>query len=147
MNEAPSILDLRDVALPESVSMAPQTWGWAVLLVVVLALAGVVVWRLARRHRANRYRRSALAELPACGDAAALARLVKRVCLSAFPRTEVAALSGEAWLRFLDSTVEGAPFLGGPGRALADHYAVFSEATPELTHTVEQWIRRHRART
>ena len=145
MNKKPSILDLRDIVVPDPVSTAPETWGWYVLFALVLVIAAVATWWLVRRRRANRYRRVALAALPDCTDIASLAVLVKRVCLSAYPRAEVASLSGESWLRFLDSTIDGTPFSTGPGRAL-DHYAQAPEDVSGPAGTVETWIRRHRAR-
>jgi hypothetical protein len=103
---------LADIAVPDSVPWIPETWGWAALGTLVVAVA---VWALLRwrRHReANRYRRDALAELTRLegrlGDEAgraealaALPGLLKRVALAAWPRQDVAALSGAAWVTFL----------------------------------------------
>lgn len=106
---------LADIAVPQPVSLVPQTWGWLALAVVVLALA---VWLLVRWHRhreANRYRNEALAELAsleramaggaAAGAAlAALPPLLKRVALAAWPRPRVAALAQARWVDFLRET-------------------------------------------
>jgi len=145
MTQEPSILDLRGIATPDPVSMAPQTWGWYATFVVALLVLAALSWFAARRRRAGRYRRAALAELATLQDPAQIASLVKRVCLAAFPRTEVAALSGEDWLRFLDATIDGSPFTTGPGRVLAEHYGRETVAVGPLDETVRHWIRRHRA--
>jgi hypothetical protein len=103
---------LADIDVPSPVSWMPQTWGWAVLAAVILLLSGWTVWQIRRHHAANRYRREALIELkrlegllrnePMRGAAIVeMSILVKRVALVAWPRTQVAALSGEAWVDFL----------------------------------------------
>lgn len=124
-----SIADLKDIPAPPPVSYAPQTAGWWVvggIIVVGLLLYAFLRWRKWRR---NRYRREAQAELDvierAANDAstrhealAALPVLVKRTVLSWAPRQEVAPLSGEAWLRYLDRTYPQGGFVQGPGRQL-----------------------------
>ncbi len=112
---------LVDIPLPPEVSLWPQTWPLRIAIVVLaVALIGALWW-LARRWWANRYRRAALAELDAlpAPTQGALALLVRRTALSAFPRADVAALSDMAWLAFLDRTYGGTGFTQGPGRALA----------------------------
>lgn len=124
-----SIADLKDIPAPPPVSYAPQTAGWWVvggLIVLGVLVYAFLRWRTWRR---NRYRREAQAELDAieraAGDAAtreqalaALPALVKRTVLAWAPRQEVAPLSGEAWLRYLDRTYPQGGFVQGPGRQL-----------------------------
>lgn len=147
--------DLHDIVLPEPVSLMPQTPAWWVALgLVVVALAWAAL-TAARRYRADRYRRLALArlaeierDLPAPAALARLPILVKQTALACRPRAEVAALSGEPWLRFLDESVGGEAFTRGPGRLLpALAYArpgeVSASELRELTRLVRRWIRRH----
>jgi hypothetical protein len=49
-----------------------------------------------------------------------LSVLLRRVCISLYPRAEVAGLTGEAWLNFLDQPLTGRPFGTGNGRILVD---------------------------
>jgi hypothetical protein len=102
-----------DIALPPPVSYMPQTWGWAAVALVLLALLAVLFWRWHRHRVANRYRRAALAELrlleqrPADqADGADLvlhgvAGILKRTAIAAWPRRDVASLSGSTWVQFL----------------------------------------------
>jgi hypothetical protein len=103
---------LADVSVPPPVSWMPQTWGWAVLATALLALIAWLVMRGVRRHQSSRYRREGLGQLARIeariaddsqrGEAlAAMPELLKRVALAAWPRTEVASLSGEPWIAFL----------------------------------------------
>jgi hypothetical protein len=152
---------LQVVALPPPVPYTPQTWGWAVIGAVLLALLAWLAVRLVRRHRARRYRREALGELAALeaaladgtrrdGALAALPALAKRVALAAAPREQVAGLSSEAWLQWLDRSWRDGRFTRGPGRLLA-LLAYVPEAPPdadirELVALLRVWIAHHDAR-
>ncbi len=161
---ADPLAGLHDVVAPEPVSLLPATPAW--VLVAALLLAGVA-WlaiRALRRHRRNRYRREAAAELrgiegrlaTAGTRGAALAELpvlVKRVALEMTTREEVAALSGAPWLEFLDRTWEGNAFAAGPGRLLPEiAYAPPARlaALPQtdvdaLVALLRRWIPGHRS--
>jgi hypothetical protein len=107
-----ALKDLADVVVPDPVSWYPQAWGWRVLAGALLVAALLLAIRWARRYRANRYRREALAECAALEAGldreaeratalAGLAALLKRTALTVWPRAEVASLSGHAWVDFL----------------------------------------------
>ena len=143
--------ELHDIVLPAAVSWRPQTAAWFVLLSVFLTLCawGFLSWR--RHARRNRYRKLALARLADIETRAAfteLPALVKRTALSFNPRDDVASLSGDAWLRFLDSSYGGIGFTEGPGRLLP----VLAYGHPEdinadaLVALLSLWIRKHHGR-
>ena len=101
--------------------------------------------RWIRHHRANAYRRAALREITAAGqDPAALAEILRRTALSAFPRAEVAGLYGDAWLGFLDRAYGGTGFRDGPGRAIALAPYAPREPSADLAPHAAAWVRRHR---
>lgn len=132
---------------PAPVSMAPQTAGWlAIAVAVALALAWLS-WRRWRRWRADAYRRAALAELAAVGDdPSAIAAIIRRTALAAWPRREVAGLCGTDWLRFLDATGGSGAFTAGPGAALATApYLRSATSASGLNALAARWIRTHRA--
>jgi len=156
---------LHDVVQPPPVSWAPQTIGWYVLF----ALAGLLLlWgcvALVRRLLRNRYRREALRELAAleagAGEDAsraaalrALPGLLRRTALAAWPREEVASLSSEAWLAFLDEAYGGDGFRRGPGRLVAlvayepdrDVHGIDEPDARAAFELARVWIRRHRVR-
>lgn len=85
----PSIDQLKEIALPAPVSYAPQTWGWWVLLAVLIGAVVLVAARRSWQWRRDRYRREALvqlAELQCHSDQVSALRelpeLLKRVALS-----------------------------------------------------------------
>ena len=132
---------------PASVPMTPETAGWVVLAAALVLALVWLAWRGIRRWRANAYRRAALAELAGAGDdPAAIAPILRRTALAAWPRDEIADLAGGDWLAFLDRTGGRSGFTDGPGAALAT--APFRpEATPSapgLGDLAARWVRDHR---
>ena len=126
---APTLDHLHDIIVGEPVSWMPQTVGWAALGVVLVLVLFRVGYILVQRWKANRYRRLALEQLQQIerslqnpdGRPAALLQLpvlLKQVVLARWQRTEVASLTGESWLRFLDESYDGQGFTQGPGRLL-----------------------------
>lgn len=144
-----SLLDLLDKLVepgdPPLVSMMPQTWGWVFLAIVAGVLAVLASLRLYRTWRANAYRRSALKELAkAQGKPEKIAAILRRTALAAFPRKEVAGLTGPDWLQFLKKTCKGSPFEGAAGDALTK--APYQDMPPssDLEDAASYWIRQHR---
>jgi hypothetical protein len=124
-------------------------------LFLLLALAALLVRIWYRRGRLGRAARSALEQVFADhqrhGDPQRLLRelsvLLRRIALSYFPRTQVASLSGEAWLGFLDQALAGTAvpegFRRGPGRALAEGpFAPSADAVdaPTLERLCQAWL-------
>jgi hypothetical protein len=77
--------------------------------------------------------------------------LLKRVALVAYAREQIAALSGNAWLTFLDRTGGTAQFTQGAGVVLAEvssrpslGSALDTAQVATLVATARDWIRQHR---
>jgi Domain of unknown function (DUF4381) len=151
---ADPVAGLIDIPLPAPVSLWPQTWPARIAIVLLVVGLIAAAWYLVRAWHTNRYRRAALAELdritrsPATNDeAATLALLVRRTALAAFPREQVAALAGSAWLAFLDRSYGGDEFSRGVGRALdAAPYQRPRAGTSDpraLIDLVRRWIKGH----
>jgi hypothetical protein len=118
--------DLRDIHLPPPPPWWPPAPGWWLLAALLLVAVLVLAVNLRRRRRVARERarlRAAITQVRA-GHGAAPARLaaaselLRRACRVHAPHA--LALQGEAWLRFLDEGIDGAPFSTGPGRLLLD---------------------------
>jgi hypothetical protein len=114
---------LRPLHVPDPVGWWPPAPGWWLLAGLLLVTPGVVWWY----HRRFALRRAALTELRELVRlepddtrlSAGVNQLLRRVALACFPRSQVAGLSGEAWLRFLDSNSRDKGFCHGPGQVLA----------------------------
>ena len=144
----PGTLDqLHDFYRPALPSWMPQTIGWYIVFGVLFLLVAWAAWRMFARWRRNRYRREALRELEQA-DVSARPVLLKRVALAAWPREEVASLTGEPWLQFLE--IHDNEFSKDQGRHLLDLEYRGVRPAPEQEQAVRQaaadWIRRHRVR-
>ena len=150
-----TIKGIEEVVAPAQVSWWPATLGWQVLLAAaVLALAWWGFRRLQRWLR-NGYRRAALGELRAlsAGDdppqqrLVSVARLLKATALAAYPRGDVAPLSGADWLQWLNHSTATPLFDEPSARLLCEAVyrpaAVSTADLAGLTAAVEQWILRH----
>lgn len=151
MNNLPGsdpLAALRPLHPPPAIDWWPPAPGWWVL-VIVLAVLGGLAWR---RWRRTALRRVALDELRQLERevqddarlAAGISRLLRRIALACFPRRQVAALTGEAWLRFLDEQAGGRGFCSGPGRVLltAPYTPHCTLDRTALLALARDWIRR-----
>lgn len=149
------LLDLmHGLVLPAPVPWMPATEGWWVVLGWLAAIVLLTSRHLVLRYRRNRYRRVALAELLSIEaqssdgpewTAQAVAVLLKRTALSAYPRRQVARLSGPDWARFLCDSTNGDKLVA----RWADQLAVAAyrpgvDAMP-LFGPARRWIKVHRA--
>lgn len=125
----PTQLPLRDIHLPEAVGWWPLAPGWWALLLVFAVLALWLVTRAMRRYKEAAPRRYALRELQRIeeefrqqSDPVALGRqvseLLRRSMLAYAPRRDVAGLTGEAWLAWLDQGLPVPYFHTDGGKSL-----------------------------
>lgn len=107
-------LPLRDIHTPDPISWWPPAPGWW-MLAVLLLLGVAAIWAYIRyRHRrralyALQDRIQVLAsELDQADINQQLSILLRRACISFFPRAEVASLTGDDWLNFLNQHTRNA---------------------------------------
>lgn len=145
---------MHGLVMPAPVSLLPVTAGWWILSAWLLAVLIIVVWSGLIYRRRNRYRREALAALTVIDNESGLdpfemaqriSLLLKRTALAAYPRSQVASLSGSEWAEFLIASanedrqiVEAAEMLAGAAYRPDTDGRVLSEPA-------RRWIRNHRA--
>ncbi|MDA7949282.1 MAG: DUF4381 domain-containing protein [Hyphomicrobiaceae bacterium] len=147
---------LKELPLPEPVSWWPQTAGWYILAVIILAAAIWLGLHLRDRYRHNAYRRSGLAELQAMSadptSLTALPFLLRKSALAASTRDDVASLRGNDWVQWLNRSAGRELFAEDDGRIL-DRLAYANEPTARLDAATAQhlldastaWMRYHHA--
>ena len=162
--DATSLDRLHDIIVPAPAPWWPPApgWYWVLGLMVVVLLAALITGLIRWQH--NRYRREALAELArqevALQNAKlrspallSLAELLKRTAVTAFPREDVATLTGPKWFEFLDDTARGSRFRDALGTLLEN--AIYDPRTvdtldPQKLHSVVEairhWIKFHDTR-
>ncbi|MDH5711094.1 MAG: DUF4381 domain-containing protein [Gammaproteobacteria bacterium] len=153
-------LELRDIHLPEPISWWPLAPGWWFLIAfIVLVIIGVLLFRQYQKKQV--LKKTIKAEFEnICAQhqkdnnalqlVQSLSILLRRACISFYPRSEVAGLTGKEWLSFLDSTMKAAnttiTFTGEHGQliATAPYLADNTELeidTEKLIQLCENWLR------
>jgi hypothetical protein len=151
------VLQLRDIHLPGEPAFWPPAPGWWLVAAVAMALLAWMTVIALRRYRLHRQRQRVLAALAGLEQQLAnertpdaLARLsvlLRRLALMRFPRERVAALTGNAWLRFLDESGGNGRFVDGPGRVLGT--GPYQRSLPSdldaagLVALVREWVTRN----
>lgn len=153
---------IQEITLPEPISYVPHTIGWLILLIVIVIVALVLGYKRYRYWQANRYRTFALERLAEIEQAVqvpetrlrsliVLPVLIKQTALQAFPRDEIAQLSGNQWLGFLDRSCGTQEFTQGAGQLLPQLAYQSTLALANLSEQrvnnliglIRQWITTH----
>lgn len=120
--------DLRDIHLPDPVSVWPLAPGWWVLIVLV-PLMYFVIRFIVRKVLEPKYKKLAIKELSnieanyavandpkdTCGE---ISLLIRKVLVAKLGNKEVAGLVTEEWLAYLDKLSQTDCFTNGTGRLL-----------------------------
>ena len=125
----PSTLPLRDLHLPEPIGWWPLAPGWWVLIALAVLGLSLLGRKYLQHYRTEAARRHALKRFKEyCDDytrhgnavrlGTELSELVRRTMLAYAPRDEVAGLTGEDWLAWLDRDLDRPHFQNGDGRPL-----------------------------
>ncbi len=132
---------------PARISMTPATEGWLWVGAALAVLAVICLNKWIAYREANAYRRAGVSALKVAGDdAGAIALVLRRVALVAYPRDAVAALHGDDWLRFLDSSWTKSGFETDMGRKmLAAPYHATPVSVTGLNRLATDWVRHHNA--
>jgi len=152
----PDELPLRDIHLPEPVSWWPPAPGWWLLAGLLLLLAGgIYIYRLLAQKK--RLRETVLAELERIRQqhlrdrndivlAQNLSSLLRRASISFYPREDVASLTGEDWLAYLDRTSATPEFDSDIGKLLVNApyqrtVNAHDDSGQALLDLCENWLR------
>lgn len=144
---SPEQLNLRDIHLPEAVSWWPPAPGWWILLAsTVLIIAAVIILR--KIYHSKQLSRDISAELDNIKQrfqktqnksqlARSLSILLRRASISYYPEADIAGLTGDDWLAYLDDSnaksSAGNRFQSDTGRVLLT--APYLPDTDQQGHT------------
>ena len=150
----PQTLQLEDIHLPPAPGLWPPAPGWWLLAVLLLASAWLVGKKMRKYFQRRRHlqeTRRTLRHLKQLLDNGNTKEAITEIniflrntALTHFPDEDVASLTGNNWLAFLDRSGNTNAFSSGPGKVLAE--GPYLPAPPEafdrdgLYHAVEQWV-------
>ena len=157
-----ALADLRDIHLPAEPSWWPPALGWWLLMGLLLLLAVLLWWWNDRRQRSAAAMRKmrvqqALQELAQLeqqhhhddsATVAAISALLKRFAMNTLKEGQdnPAALSGQAWLAWLDAQWSHQYFTQGDGKLLADamYRRIHHVELAPLFSLTTQWLEAQR---
>lgn len=153
MNPVDPLAALRDIHAPRTPEFWPPAPGWIAVACVMIAATVAATVIAARWWRAGRVRREALASLrslrarhragaPESEIARELSTLVRRFALARHSREEVAGLTGERWIAWLESTFPG---IGSSARTALLQAPYARECRFDVARALaacEHWFRR-----
>lgn len=147
--------DFVEVVSPQAVSWLPQTAGWWWLAAALLVAGLYFGWKRLRHWYRNRYRREAMARMTQLqtaqhgnGLTGEINKLLKLAAMAAYSREEVASLSGDDWVKFLNKCCGPEVFSAEQGRLLAEGvYRAEPPAAADGQLLIEaslRWLQNHR---
>ena len=152
----PALVDLKDIHLPDGVSVWPLAPGYYLLSLIIIAFA-IIAYFCVRRYQRNAFKREALVKLNEIlaqfelhqdqqAATSAISLLLKRIALIYYPRMSVAGLHPNEWVTFLENHAKKLDFspvrnalIKGPYQP---HYK--DDATSLLFILAKQWIKQQR---
>lgn len=113
-DSVPQTLELRDIHLPDTISWWPIAPGWWIVLASLLAFF-IIVFVIKKIYVSKQLKRDINAELSLIKQqfqttqnksqlAKSLSALLRRTGISYYPKANIAGLTGNDWLIYLDKT-------------------------------------------
>lgn len=138
---------MKNVHLPNGVSIFPIASGWYILVILSLIIICTLLWWKLIKNKYKKQKLQAYAILAKIEKdqteemLSQVSILIKRVAIMKFPKEKVHTLFGEKWLEFLDKTGKTQDFTTGAGRYLLNIYQVSKVPNPDKFFTcVKQWL-------
>ena len=157
MNESTdALVQLRDIQLPPALSawwpLAPGWYVLALLAILIVSGIGVFLYRTINKRRRQQQWQAYLQTIKnnyqhtqdATRTLRELSILIRRIMLIHYPRQQIAALHGQAWLEFLDHTVSCQQFSQGVGKILLQgpYQADCSTDLSEFFNFLNSWLKK-----
>lgn len=143
-----SLADLKDLQLPNPVSIFPLAPGWyGVIALLILIIIALGYWQIRRLQKQRKVANiiKLLDNIELRSDTSLLAEisiLLKRVAREQFPEQQPQNLFGEKWLQFLDQSGKTTEFTQGSGRILLDIYQNKTIENPaSCIAVVKAWLK------
>jgi len=157
---------MKDIHLPDSLLWWPPAPGWWLLMLIGLFVMGLRHQRLKRKRQSDTSPKDSKATISEAlqlleaipvnpknnrQTLKEISVLLRRAAMSLYGRDNVAGLTGETWLKFLDDTGKTDAFTQGKGRMLIKQPYLQSNTkqsskkqlahnTTQLIAIIKQWL-------
>lgn len=155
---SPLLDQLHDIEGLDSISSWPLAIGWWVLIVIGICMVGAIIWfviykiAFIRSWKNDTFKKLAILEKNLTEETAretviVLSEYLRRIALRRFPRKECAALTGNAWLKWLakhdpnsfDWETKGILLIEVPYAPMTNRLPV--NQVKDLIQAVKVWVR------
>lgn len=146
-------LPLKDIHLPVAIGWWPPAMGWwlLVILIPLLILLLIKLIRHITRSTAIKSAKRILSQIKQDSTKNELEKLkeisilLRRVAVSVAPRANIAGLTGQPWLDFLDQGMKDKPFTQGIGQCLINtpyqNNTSLNVDINQLISLCQQWLK------
>ena len=150
---------INEIILPSDISWWPSTIGWKILALLLFIFVSYRLFKFALAWWSNRYRREAIKQISTLQNVSAndltnvieqLPFYLKTTALQAYPRDQVAQLSGAAWIDFLNVKAGSEYFNPNVSEQLLtisyrpkEQWQLTEEQCLNLINLTKLWIKRH----
>ena len=147
-------LNLSPVIAPDAPTWWPLAWGWWALIIAALILISLVFFIVKRRKNNQQAKQEALSYFTNSQSSDRLSpseaqRILRQAALSYFPREKVAGLTGDDWLKFLDTQLKKPLFVEKQSQWQQSLYQDptsmnddLRKVQQQLVNDCETWIRK-----
>ncbi len=150
---------INEIILPADISWWPSTIGWKIVALLIFIFASYRLFKFSLSWWKNRYRREAIRQIneqqqvPDSGLLTVVKQLpfyLKTTALQAYPRDQVAQLSGTPWIDFLNMKIGSEHFNKQVSDQLLtisyrpqEQWQLTEEQCLNLINLTKLWIKRH----
>ena len=147
-------LNLSPVIAPDAPTWWPLAWGWWALIIAALILISLVFFIVKRRKNNQQAKQEALSYFTNSQSSDRLSpseaqHILRQAALSYFPREKVAGLTGDDWLKFLDTQLKKPLFVEKQSQWQQSLYQDptsmnddLRKVQQQLVNDCETWIRK-----
>ncbi|MFV0291443.1 MAG: DUF4381 domain-containing protein [Mangrovibacterium sp.] len=95
-----------EIIEPQAIDYSFQTLGWKIILGIIVIIIVILMFLAWKNWKKNKYRRVGVLMVHQCSSVNQINTLLKKTALMIWNRNQVASLSGEKWLCFLNKTMK-----------------------------------------
>jgi hypothetical protein len=147
--------NLRDIHLPQDVSWWPLAIGWWILIAMLLIAITYLTYYLIKRYRLSLTKRQAMQLLNDYQAAhqthqdnkrllSDYSSLIRRIVMSYYPREQLASVTGDAWLKQLNSLTDEAYFTDDIADCLISgpyqRQPIDAQQVAKVATQIERWL-------